>query len=42
VRYVGGGVGVLVIPVLLMLLFRKRYPPWWYDWNLHWRASATG
>jgi hypothetical protein len=34
VRYVGGGVGVLVIPVLLMLLFRKKYPRWWYDWNL--------
>ncbi len=32
--YVGGGIGVLVIPVLLMLLFRKKYPRWWYDWNL--------
>jgi Domain of unknown function (DUF4389) len=32
--YVGGGVGILVIPVLLMLLFRKKYPRWWYDWNL--------
>jgi hypothetical protein len=34
VRYVGGGIGILVIPVLLMLLFRKKYPRWWYDWNL--------
>src|ERR1700751_1709720 len=25
-RYAGGGVGILVIPVLLMLLFRKKYP----------------
>ena len=33
-RYGGGGIGVLVIPVLLMLLFRKKYPRWWYDWNL--------
>jgi hypothetical protein len=33
-RYVGGGIGILVIPVLLMLLFRKKYPRWWYDWNL--------
>ncbi len=32
--YFGGGIGVLVIPVLLMLLFRKKYPRWWYDWNL--------
>ena len=34
VRYAGGGLGVLVIPVLLMLLFRRKYPRWWYDWNL--------
>ena len=34
VRYVGGGIGVLFIPVLLMLLFRRKYPRWWYDWNL--------
>src|SRR5579871_3297330 len=33
-RYAGGGVAILVIPVLLMLLFRKKYPRWWYDWNL--------
>jgi uncharacterized protein DUF4389 len=26
--------GVLFIPVLLMLLFRQKYPRWWYDWNL--------
>jgi hypothetical protein len=33
-RYVGGGIGILVIPVLLMQLFRRKYPRWWYDWNL--------
>jgi len=33
-RYAGGGVGILVVPVLLMLVFRKKYPRWWYDWNL--------
>ncbi len=32
--YVGGGIGVLFIPLVLMLLFRKKYPRWWYDWNL--------
>ena len=27
--------GTLVIfPIVLMLLFRKKYPRWWYDWNL--------
>ena len=31
-----GGVtaGLLFIPVLLMVLFREKYPRWWYDWNL--------
>lgn len=33
-RFAGGGLGVLVVPVLLMLLFRKKYPHWWYEWNL--------
>jgi hypothetical protein len=33
-RYAGGGIGVLFLPVLLMLLFREKYPRWWYDWNL--------
>jgi hypothetical protein len=32
--YAGGGIGVLFIPVLLMILFRGKYPRWWYDWNL--------
>jgi hypothetical protein len=26
--------GMLVAPVVLMLLFRQKYPRWWYDWNL--------
>jgi uncharacterized protein DUF4389 len=29
-----GGVGLLVIPPLLMILFRQKYPRWWFDWNL--------
>ena len=33
-RYAAGGIGVLVVPVALMILFRKKYPHWWYDWNL--------
>ena len=27
--------GFLGIPVLLMLLFRGKYPRWWFDWNLN-------
>jgi len=26
--------GVLFLPVLLMLVFRRKYPAWWFDWNL--------
>jgi hypothetical protein len=28
------GTGVLFIPPLLMILFRQKYPRWWFDWNL--------
>lgn len=28
------GVGYIVAPTLLMILFRKKYPRWWFDWNL--------
>ena len=24
----------VVIPILLMVLFRRKYPHWWFDWNL--------
>lgn len=26
--------GVVVLPLVLMLLFRQKYPKWWFDWNL--------
>jgi hypothetical protein len=26
--------GILVLPVLLMILFRQKYPRWWFDWNI--------
>lgn len=26
--------GVLFLPVLLMIVFRQKYPRWWFDWNL--------
>jgi hypothetical protein len=29
-----GGAGVLFFPALLMIVFRQKYPRWWYDWNL--------
>lgn len=30
-----GGIGLLSLPTLLMILFREKYPRWWYDWNLN-------
>ena len=30
----GGAAAVLVLGPLLMILFRQKYPRWWYDWNL--------
>jgi uncharacterized protein DUF4389 len=29
----GGAAGLLFIPVLLMIVFRQKYPRWWFDWN---------
>jgi hypothetical protein len=26
--------GFLFLPLVLMILFRKKYPKWWFDWNL--------
>jgi hypothetical protein len=32
---VAASTGTLIfVPLVLMLLFRKKYPRWWYDWNL--------
>jgi hypothetical protein len=30
-----GGSGLLFLPVLLMIVFRQKYPRWWFDWNLN-------
>ena len=27
--------GILFFAVLFMLLFRKKYPKWWFDWNFN-------
>ena len=28
------GVGILFMSTLLMILFKQKYPKWWFDWNL--------
>jgi hypothetical protein len=30
----GGAGGILILAVLFMILFREKYPRWWFDWNL--------
>jgi hypothetical protein len=31
-QYVAGG--ILFLATLLMILFRQKYPRWWFDWNI--------
>jgi hypothetical protein len=26
--------GIVFLPPLLMILFRQKYPKWWFDWNI--------
>jgi len=33
-RYSFASGGILFLPTALMLLFRRKYPGWWFDWNL--------
>jgi Domain of unknown function (DUF4389) len=33
-KVVAGAGGVLFAGPLLMILFRQKYPRWWFDWNL--------
>jgi hypothetical protein len=28
------GGGLLFLPLVLMIVFRQKYPRWWFDWNL--------
>ena len=27
--------GLLFLPTLLLIVFRQKYPGWWFDWNLN-------
>lgn len=36
-----GGTALLFGPVLLMLLFRQKYPRWWFDWNLQFTRFSS-
>ena len=31
----GAGGGLLILAPLVMIVFREKYPRWWFDWNLN-------
>jgi hypothetical protein len=33
--------GILAFPVLMTLVFRRKYPRWWFDWNLEYMRFAN-
>ncbi|MBI2958004.1 MAG: DUF4389 domain-containing protein [Chloroflexi bacterium] len=33
-HYTYSTMGVLFLATLVMILFRQKYPKWWFDWNL--------
>jgi hypothetical protein len=35
------GIGLLFLAPLLMILFREKYPRWWFDWNLQLQRFTT-
>jgi len=35
------GGGIIVVPTLLMVLFRRKYPRWWFDFNLQLTRFST-
>jgi hypothetical protein len=40
VRLFGGG-GLLFAAPMLMIVFRQKYPKWWFDWNLELQRFTT-
>ena len=32
---------MIVIPSLLLILFRRKYPRWWFDWNVQFARFST-
>jgi hypothetical protein len=33
-KYFFGSGGIVCLATMLMLVFRQKYPRWWFDWNL--------
>lgn len=41
INYAAAGISLLFWPVLLMILFRQKYPRWWFDFNLELLKFST-
>jgi hypothetical protein len=40
--YAGGiGAGLVVAPTVLLIVFRQKYPRWWFDWNLEFQRFTN-
>jgi len=39
--FAAGAGGLLFFAPLLMIVFRQRYPRWWFDWNLELQRFST-
>ena len=39
--YYAGAGALVVLPAGLMILFRQKYPRWWFDWNLEFMRFAN-
>lgn len=40
-RYAVVSGGIIFAPTVLMLLFRRKYPRWWFDWNVELTRFGT-
>ena len=40
-KYVFRSGGIVFLATVLMLLFRQKYPRWWFDWNLALTGFST-
>lgn len=38
---VQSGLQILILPVLMMVVFRRKYPRWWFDFNLELTRFST-
>jgi uncharacterized protein DUF4389 len=34
-------VGIVFLPTMFMIVFRQKYPKWWYNWNLELTKFST-